>query len=249
MHALASCLQNCSWYQTLILVYSTLDHDTCLIACGEGWIPHFAFSVWGEVRRRDPMIIQVSRRNWVEWHWGGRRFGQAGEGKSIDQVMESELDAEQGEEGDDIRSFSNRGLQELTRTRSRFILLFFHLAWIRMIWPKNRHPNYVATRQVTAGAVEEEEEEEKRKKKLCRQSFHIFLEIWTLTRTAIFLLCWREDELQGMAFCRDHPVPWRCRREAIYGLDIMVRSPSQIDPEGNILRAGSLGIFGAVAYW
>ena len=109
------------------------------------------------------MIFQVSRRNWVErddWRRGGRRFGQAGEGKSIDQVMESELDAEQGEEGDDIRSYWNRGLQELTKIRSRFILWFFHLAWNRMIWPKNRHPNYVATRQVTAGAVEEEEEEE-----------------------------------------------------------------------------------------
>ena len=42
---------------------------------------------------------KVSGRNWGwdPWRWGGRRFGQAGVGKSIDQVMESELDAEQGE--------------------------------------------------------------------------------------------------------------------------------------------------------
>jgi hypothetical protein len=72
---------------------------------GSKFCGHSLFEV--KFREEDPIIITQVFMNvkrvgeiGVEIHdaeVAGRRFGQAGVGESIDQVMESELDAEQGE--------------------------------------------------------------------------------------------------------------------------------------------------------
>ena len=88
------------------------------------------------------------------------------------------------------------------------------------------------------GAVEEEEEEEE---EAMSSITWCLLEIWTLTRGSLPPLLrrgrtWGCGVSVGIVLFHD-----AAGGKQFYGLDTMVRSPSQIDPEGNILKASSLG--------